>query len=107
MIVIGDMRIDNSNVPEISDYTFDREIVRQYIRSELRKQWPVRIDFIAIARACGFWEWVIQNCPNRRVVHLMRHSKDRLVVKKNFLRAERLIYEELVRKGAEVTYDQT
>lgn len=100
MIIIGDMRIDNSNVPEITDYIYDKELVRQYIRSELRKSWKIHIDIVKIAKICGFWEWLIQNCPNRRVIHLMRYSKRPRTVKKNLIRAENIIYKELKRKGA-------
>lgn len=35
----------------------------------------------------NFGLWVYDNCPNRRVAHLMVHSKSHKIRKKNFHRA--------------------
>ena len=113
MIIIGDMQIDNSGIPYISDFTYEEEPVKDYIRAELQKGFEagltatVHINRITMAKICGLWDWLIESCPNRRVVHLMRHSKDRRIVKKNYCRAQQIICKELERKGAKWVDDQT
>lgn len=113
MIIIGDMRIDTKCIPEITDFTYADEPVRDYIRAECSKSFDaeftatVRINPITYAKICGLWDWLIENCPNRRVVHLMRHSKDPRIVKKNYCRAQQIICKELERKGAKWVDDQT
>lgn len=113
MIIIGDMRIDTDVIPEITDFTYDEEPIKDYILAEFSKAAEAeftataRLDAITFAKICGLWDWLIENCPNRRVVHLMRHSKDRRIVKKNYCRAQRIIVQILQRKGAKWIDDQT
>lgn len=113
MIIIGDMQIDTSGIPEITDFTYEEKPVRDYIVARLREATnaeltaTVTLEPITFAKISGFWDWLIENCPNRRVVHLMRYSKDRRIVIKNYCRAQRIIVKMLARKGAKFTYDQT
>ena len=51
----------------------------------------VEIDRISILKIMGLWEWALQNCPNRKVKHLMNHGKSKRVRLKNFKRATQLI----------------
>ena len=44
----------------------------------------------------GIYSWVIDNCHNRRVAHLIKHGKNNKVCKKNFNRALKIIVKELV-----------
>ena len=39
----------------------------------------------------GVWYWVLKNCPDRRVKHLMMYGKNKRVQYKNYLHACRLI----------------
>lgn len=39
----------------------------------------------------GMWDWICDNCPNRKVVHLMRFSKSKRIREKNFKRALRIV----------------
>lgn len=44
----------------------------------------------------GIYGWVIDNCHNRRIVHLVKHGKNNKVRKKNFNRALKIIAKELI-----------
>ena len=55
----------------------------------------VEIDRIGILKIMGLWEWALQNCPNRKVKHLMNHGKSKRVRLKNFKRATRLNCKEM------------
>ena len=39
----------------------------------------------------GMWDYICDNCPNRKVVHLMEHAKKKRIRDKNFKRALRIV----------------
>lgn len=39
----------------------------------------------------GLYDWIYDNCPNRRVRHLMKYGKTKRIRKKNFKRALRIV----------------
>ena len=49
------------------------------------------IDRITMLKVIGFWDWCLENCPSRKVKHLMKHGKNERVRFKNFKRAMHLI----------------
>jgi hypothetical protein len=51
----------------------------------------VKLDRIVLLKVSGLWDWVLKNCPNRRVKYLMRYGKNERVRYKNFKHACRLI----------------
>ena len=56
----------------------------------------VKLNKVDLLKLLGIYDWVIDNCHNRRVVHLIKHGKNIKVRKKNFNRAFKIIEEELV-----------
>lgn len=56
----------------------------------------VKLNKVDLFKLLGVYNWVIDNCHSRRVVHLIKHSKNIKVRKKNFNRALKIIAEELV-----------
>ena len=42
-------------------------------------------------RLTGLYDWIYQNCPNRRIAHLMKYGKTHRVRDKNFRRALHII----------------
>lgn len=99
MIYIGDMVIDNSGIPEISDFTYEKEYVEDYTRNQpivtrvdnATFTCDVKINKIMLLKVSGIWDWVIDNCSNRRVVHLIKHGRNNRVKMKNWNRAVRII----------------
>lgn len=108
MIIIGDMKIDNSSIPEITDFTCDEEAGREYVEDRIvarfdenlgEMTFTARINRIAYMKIIGVWDWTIENCPDKRVKHLMKNHKDDRVKYKNFRHATRLIGK-ILEKGA-------
>lgn len=56
----------------------------------------VKLNKVDLFKLLGIYNWVIDNCHNRRVVHLIKHCKNIKVRKKNFNRALKIIVKELV-----------
>ena len=56
----------------------------------------VKLNKVDLWKMLGIYNWVIDNCHNRRVIHLIKHGKNIKVRKKNFNRALKIISEELV-----------
>lgn len=44
----------------------------------------IKLDLMMFYKLIGLYDWVINNCPNRRVSHLIKHGKTRRVRNKNF-----------------------
>lgn len=53
----------------------------------------IKIDFIFVAKLLGIYQWVLDNCPNRKVIHLMMYGKNKRVKIKNLKRALRITAE--------------
>ena len=51
----------------------------------------VKLNKVDLLKLLGIYDWVIDNCHNRRVVHLIKHGKNIKVRKKNFNRAIMII----------------
>lgn len=51
----------------------------------------VKVNKFDLWKLLGIYSWVIDNCHNRRVVHLIKHGKNHKVCKKNFNRALKII----------------
>ena len=56
----------------------------------------IKVNKFDLWKLLGIYNWVIDNCHNRRVVHLIKHGKNNKVCKKNFNRALKIIVKELV-----------
>lgn len=51
----------------------------------------VRFDSEKYWRLTGLWKWVYDNCPNRRVRHLLMYGKTKRIRIKNFIRGVKII----------------
>lgn len=56
----------------------------------------LKVNKLDLWKLLGIYSWVIDNCHNRRVVHLIKHGKNNKVCKKNFNRALKIIAKELI-----------
>nr|DAU88550.1 MAG TPA: hypothetical protein [Caudoviricetes sp.] len=85
----------------LTDYNFEnhRKDIELYCKNNtvLRAKDPltftvtVNVNRISLLKVSGIWDWVFENCPDRRVKHLMTYGKNERVRYKNFKHASRLI----------------
>lgn len=54
----------------------------------------IKVNKFDLWKRLGIYSWIVDNCHNRRVVHLIKHGKNNKVRKKNFNRAVKLIGKE-------------
>lgn len=81
------------------DFEDHREDTESYLKENmvLRMKDPctftvtAHVSLYGLLIISGVWDWVLENCPDRRVKHLMLHGKKERIRRKNFYRAIRLI----------------
>ena len=56
----------------------------------------IKVNKFDLWELLGIYSWVIDNCHNRRVVHLIKYGKNNKICKKNFNRALKIIAKELI-----------
>lgn len=54
----------------------------------------IKLDRMMFHKIIGSYDWIINKCPNRRVVHLIKYGKNKRVRNKNFNRALRSMIKE-------------
>jgi hypothetical protein len=104
--IITNISIDGCEFKGISDFNVSRETINKYVsqntvisfNDDFTITATCRISRIKLYKVIGLYDWAIQNCPNKRVVHLMRYGKNARVKMKNFRRSLRII--EKVLRGA-------
>lgn len=72
-------------------FLVDRDLTKNYVIS--------KIEAYEFAYFCI--NFVMDQCPNRRVAYLARHGKNRRVIMKNYRRAVKLVEEKFIRIGKE------
>ena len=78
----------------IESFEPDHEAVADYVRT-LTPVWDdytltfdiKPIKYITMLKLIGLWKWVADNCPNKRIVHLMNYGKSARIRMKNYNRA--------------------
>lgn len=96
--IIG-IYIDGSEIKGISDFSVEEEKINEYVKQStvIRFTDPItitatcKINRMTFYKFIGLYDWAIENCPNKRVVHLMRYGKNNKVKMKNFRRSLRII----------------
>ena len=104
--IITNISIDGCEFKEISDFNVSRETIDEYVNQNtvisVNDDFTItatcRISRINLYKFIGLYDWAIKNCPNKRVVHLMKCGKNNKVKMKNFRRSLRII--EKVLRGA-------
>lgn len=92
-------------VPELNDLEEDtiNNVPKDHVNLDLNSNacFTCKLDNsfseFDILRITGIYDWVIYNCPNRKVVHLIKYSRSYKVRKKNFKRAVRILYKEIMK----------
>ena len=82
------------NVDEVIEEHRDEIISFQTLgeaAGEATMSFKVLFDTLAFYKLTGMWDYIINNCPNRRVVHLAQFSKKKRVRDKNFKRALHIV----------------
>ena len=91
--------IDGCEIKGISDFSVDGETIEEYVKENTVISFK---DYFTMTATCkinrmhfykviGLYDWAIENCPNKKVVHLMRYGKTDRVKMKNFRRSLRII----------------
>jgi hypothetical protein len=95
---IGTLYIEGNPVTGIESFECDTEAVYFEHRDEIFKicnadsfTVTVKMNVKAFYKLTGLYDWVCNNCPNRKVVHLIKYGKTGRIQKKNFKRAIRII----------------
>ena len=94
----GTLYIEGRPIAGIESFECDTEAVYHEHRDEIFKicntdsfTFTVKMNVKAFYKFTGLYDWVCNNCPNRRVVHLIKYGKTSRVQQKNFKRALRII----------------
>ena len=62
-----------------------------------------KLNKVDLWKLLGIYNWVIDNCHNRRVVHLIKHGKNERIRNKNFNRALIILNEMIYKNNWEIT----
>lgn len=89
-VIIGDAVFEGP----VTDFTYDpdeiEEELKQVVKASLRTTdgvtFTCEVSPWTLLKIAGIYKWVIDNCPNKRVVYLMQHGSYR-TRKKNWHRA--------------------
>ncbi len=79
----------------ITNFVPDRDAVEAYVRKNIVMALDTNGEFvgtctikkITMFKLSGLWYWVMYNCPNKKLVWLMKHGKNARVKMKNYRRA--------------------
>lgn len=96
---ITSIYIDGCEYKGISDFSVESDEIEKYVKEntvlrindDFTISATIKISRINLFKFIGLWDWAIKNCPNKRVVHLMRYGKNNKVKMKNFRRSLRII----------------
>lgn len=88
----------------ITDFVPDRDAVKDYVRENIvmscdgfrELTGTISIDKITMFKLTGLWYWAMYNCPNKKLVKLMKYGKNARVKMKNFKRAIKEIGKHIV-----------
>ncbi len=94
----GTFYIDGKPLAGIESFECNIEEVYKEHRDEIFKicnadsfTVTVKMNVKALYKFIGLYDWVCNNCPNRKVAHLIKYGKTSRVQQKNFKRALRII----------------
>ena len=84
----------------IPDVTADLDEIKDDVRTNVFTNEAVLRGYIKVPefwayKLTGLYNWIIDYCPNRRVVHLIKYGKTARVREKNFWRGLRILQKEL------------
>lgn len=88
--------IDGNELHGIPDFECTFEPVAEYVKDTITLDSPTltaecKLNKWLIYKLIGVYDWVLNNCPNKRVVHLAKYARKQKTRSKNFNRAIRLI----------------
>ena len=96
----GELYIDDTVIEVkgngcIPDYTVEKDDIDKIVRDNItistsdsmNFECTCNIDRFGFYKLIGLYDLVVNYCPNRRVVHLIKYGKTNRVRKKNFRRA--------------------
>ena len=100
--------IDGCEIKGISDFSVEYDEIYKYIRTNsvisgndnMSFTVTCKINRMAFYKFIGLYDWAIENCPNKRVVHLMKCGKNDKIKMKNFRRSLWII-EKVLEEGVE------
>ena len=95
----GKLYIGGNEVLGIPDFECDvSEVADKHMRdiftitsSNDYVSFQVKFNIESFYKLIGLYDWICTNCPNRRVVHLMKYGRTRRIRYKNLTRALRII----------------
>jgi hypothetical protein len=98
-INVDAIHIDGVEYKGLPDFDATLEPVEEYVKDNIKFKMNEDLSFTAtckvnkwvIFKLLGIYQWVMNNCPNKRVVHLAQYAKSPKTRSKNFNRAIRII----------------
>lgn len=99
-IQIGDTRFDISDDFKIEAFEVENDTVQEHAEDQpilitrcdnTTFTGTIQIERITLLKFVGLWQFAIDLCPDKRVVHLMKNHKDERVRYKNYRHAMNLI----------------
>lgn len=90
---IGSVEIEEAHEVTEEDYKREREIHTLLVVTSYKDtmEWVASLRCITYLKITGSWQVAMRFCPNKRIVHLMKHGKNDRVKLKNYKRAWREI----------------
>ena len=96
---VNSFYIEGCEIKGISGFAVEDETIEEFVRQNTVIKFSdcftmtatCKINRMAFYKVIGLWDWAIVNCPNKRVVHLMKNGKNGKVKMKNFRRGLRII----------------
>lgn len=99
------VHIEGDESKGVPDYDCENaeELIHDYAKSRMRYDedefsLTCKISMIVLLKLVGLWQFIHDNCPNKRVKHLMEHGKNNRIKLKNYYHACNDIAR-LMRKG--------
>lgn len=91
--------IDGNEYHGIPPFEATLEPVEEYVQDNIKFRMnspssftgTCKINKFTLMKLIGVYSWVLDNCPNKRVVHLAKYAKKEKIRNKNFNRAIREI----------------
>lgn len=98
-VEIKSICIDGCETKGISGFAVERKQIEEYVKQNTVVRFTdcvtmtatFEINRMAFYKFIGLYDWAVENCPNKRVAHLMKHGKNNKVKMKNFRRSLRII----------------
>lgn len=94
------VHIDGIECEGIRDFDATFEPMDEYVQENIKLLYngdistltlKCRVNPFVMFQLIGLWQWIVDYCPNKRVLHLAQYAKKHKIRTKNLYRAMRII----------------